>query len=88
MGNSSICCCIIFVVSFIFHITTRFLSTLQGLLLLNEIPEILPEDGMQTASYNTMADIPGYSQSDDRKTCLQLLYKILYRAVFALTQNK
>ena len=61
---------------------------LQGLLILDEIPEILPEDGTQTASHNAMADIPGYSQPDDGKTCLQLLYKILYRAVLALTRNK
>jgi len=30
----------------------------------------------------------GSSTSDDVKTCLQLLYKIFTRAVFALTLNK
>ena len=61
---------------------------LQCLLLLDKIPAVLPEDGAQTALHDTLADITGYSQPDGGKTCLQLLYKILSRAVLALTQNK
>jgi len=72
----------------------------QGSLLLAEIPETLSETDVQLMAHKVTPNVADYSRSVERdeiglathtndvQTCLRLLYQILYRAVFALTQNQ